>query len=76
MKERTIVPDLFNCQADEKSTLIAVRVDAIEHPPHDCLGTCGCGVGLGSLLLSRKEPFHFFTSITIRKNYMIERTFV
>jgi hypothetical protein len=43
MKERTIVPDLLDCQADEKNTLIAIRVAAIEHHPHDCLGVCGCG---------------------------------
>lgn len=27
------MPDLLDCQADDKSTLIAIRVDAIEHPP-------------------------------------------
>jgi hypothetical protein len=27
------VPDLLDCQADEMVTLIAVRVDGIEHPP-------------------------------------------
>jgi hypothetical protein len=42
------VPDLLDCQADDKSTLIADVVAAIEHPPHDCLGVCGCGVGSSS----------------------------
>jgi hypothetical protein len=49
------VPDLLDCQADEKSTLIAGLAVAIEHHPHDCLGVCGCGGGSRESLASREN---------------------
>jgi hypothetical protein len=66
------VPDLLDCQADEKSTLIAGLAVAIEHP-HDCLGVCGCGDGSGSLLLPGKELCDFLMSITTRNYFAVQR---
>lgn len=65
MKERTIVPGLLDCQADENITLIVGLVAAVHHQPHDYLGVCGCGVAAATLLSGKehREIRDFLTSI-------------